>query len=296
MSKVIVVTGASNGFGALIARALAEVGHVVYAGMRETLARNAARVQETADLAAKLAIALHPIELDVSSQESVDDAISRIDDDNGRIDVVVHNAGRNARGPAEAFTPEQFAELLDVNMVSTQRVNRAVLPRMRARGTGLVLWISSSSVKGGTPPYLAPYFAAKAAMDSLAVSYAAELARWGIETSIVVPGAFTKGTSHFTHSVRPSDAAVETEYESRYGDFSEEIGQKLAAMAPDDADVSLVAEEVVRIVNLPVGQRPYRVHIDPADDGSEEVSEVADMNRRKFFARMDLVDLLSINT
>lgn len=84
-------------------------------------------------------------------------------------------------GPVEAFTPEQLADLYNINVLSTQRVNRAVLPKMRAKGEGLVLWVSSSSVKGGTPPYLAPYFAAKAAMDSLAVSYAAELARFGVK-------------------------------------------------------------------------------------------------------------------
>ena len=72
--------------------------------------------------------------------------------------------------------------------MSTQRVNRAVLPHLRAQGDGLLVWVGSTSTRGGTPPYLAPYFAAKAAEDSLAVSYAAELARFGIDTTIVVPG------------------------------------------------------------------------------------------------------------
>ena len=83
----------------------------------------------------------------------------------GRIDVVIHNAGHMSFGPAEAFTPEQFAELYDINVLSTQRVNRAVLPHMRRRGAGLVVWVSSCSTRGGTPPYLSPYFAAKGAMD-----------------------------------------------------------------------------------------------------------------------------------
>jgi NAD(P)-dependent dehydrogenase (short-subunit alcohol dehydrogenase family) len=83
-------------------------------------------------------------------------------------------------------------------VLSTQRVDRASLPQLRKQGRGLVVWVSSSSTRGGTPPYLSPYFAAKPAMDSLAVSYAGELARWGIETSIVVPGAFTKGTAAAT--------------------------------------------------------------------------------------------------
>lgn len=106
----------------------------------------------------------------------------------GHLDIVIHNAGHMVFGPAEAFTPEQLAELYDVNVLSTQRINRAVLPILRKQGRGLVVWVGSSSTRGGTPPYLGPYFAAKAGMDAMAVSYAGELARWNIETTIVVPG------------------------------------------------------------------------------------------------------------
>jgi NAD(P)-dependent dehydrogenase (short-subunit alcohol dehydrogenase family) len=103
-------------------------------------------------------------------------------------------------GPAEAFTPEQLVQVYDTNVLSTQRVNRGALPQLRKQRKGLILWVGSTSTRGGTPPYLAPYFAAKAAMDALAVSYATELNRWGIETSIIVPGAFTSGTNHFAHA------------------------------------------------------------------------------------------------
>ena len=68
-------------------------------------------------------------------------------------------------GPAEAFTPEQFAQVYDINVLNTQRVNRAALPEPRKQGRGLVVWVSSSSTRGSTPPYLSPYFAAKAAME-----------------------------------------------------------------------------------------------------------------------------------
>ncbi|MFI6346158.1 hypothetical protein [Streptomyces sp. NPDC050560] len=153
--------------------------------------------------------------------------------------------------------------------------------------------MSSSSVKGGTPPYLAPYFAAKAGMDSLAVSYAAELARWGVETSIVVPGSFTSGTNHFAHSGRPADTAVEAAYETRYAGLMDQVAEKPAALAPEGADTSLVSDEIARIVALPAGERPYRVHIDPANDGSQEFSEVADRIRREFLTRVDLADLLT---
>lgn len=291
--NVIVITGASSGFGALTARALADAGHTVYAGMRHTTGRNAPQVQAATDYAAAHGVDLRTVELDVSTQDSVDAAVAQVEAEAGRIDVLVHNAGHMATGPAEAFPPEQLAELYDVNVLSTQRVNRATLPGMRRRGRGLVLWVSSSSVKGGTPPYLAPYFAAKAAMDSLAVSYAAELARWGIETTIVVPGSFTSGTNHFAHSGRPADTSVEAEYTTRYPGLMDQVADKLAALAPEGADASMVSEEIARIVALPAGDRPFRVHVDPADDGSKEVSDTADRIRATFLRRIGLADLLS---
>lgn len=214
MKQVIVVTGASSGFGALTARALADAGHTVYASMRDTRARNAAAVKALEEYATERKADLRAIELDVASQESADSAIEKIVAQSGRLDVVVHNAGHMVFGPAEAFTPEQFAELYDINVLSTQRVNRSALPQLRKQGRGLLVWVSSSSVAGGTPPYLAPYFAAKAGMDALAVQYARELALWGIETSIMVPGAFTSGTNHFAHSGVPADKERAAEYDT----------------------------------------------------------------------------------
>src|ERR1700674_4935573 len=175
MKNIIVVTGASSGFGALAARALADAGHTVDASMRETTGRNAAQAKAVERYATAHKAGLRAIELDVASEESADSPIRKIVEENGRLDVIVHNAGHMVFGPAEAFTPKQFAELYDVNVLSTQRVNRAALPQLRKQGKGLIVWVSSSSTRGGTPPYLSPYFAAKAAMDSLAVSYASAL-------------------------------------------------------------------------------------------------------------------------
>jgi NAD(P)-dependent dehydrogenase (short-subunit alcohol dehydrogenase family) len=291
--QVIVVTGASSGFGAMTARALATAGHTVYAGMRATETRNAKAVADAAAFATEHDVDLRSVELDVASDTSVEAGIARIVADAGRLDVIMHNAGHMSFGPAEAFTPEQFAELYDINVLSTQRVNRAALPYLRKQGKGLVVWISSSSTRGGTPPYLSPYFAAKAAMDSLAVSYAAELSRWGIETSIVVPGAFTKGTNHFAHSGSPADQARAAEYnDGPYKGVPEKALQGLAALEPVDADPASVAAAVVDIVNRPFGTRPFRVHIDPSQDGAEIVNGVADRVRAEMFRNIGLADLL----
>jgi NAD(P)-dependent dehydrogenase (short-subunit alcohol dehydrogenase family) len=291
--KIILITGASSGFGRLTAEALAKAGHTVYASMRDVAGRNAKNAAEMAKMSAGEGVDLRAVELDVLSEPSTNAAVEKIVAESGQIDVVVHNAGHMMFGPAEAFAPEQFAQQYDVNVLGTQRVNRAALPHMRARKKGLLVWVSSSSTAGGTPLYLSPYFAAKAAMDALAVQYARELARWGIETSIVVPGAFTKGTNHFANSGRPADEARVAEYEAGpYKGFAEKVQKAFAEIVPDDADVSGVGKAIVEIVDMPFGKRPFRVHYDPTEDGANVGFTVTDRLRAEMLHRVGLSDLL----
>jgi NAD(P)-dependent dehydrogenase (short-subunit alcohol dehydrogenase family) len=237
--------------------------------------------------------ALSAVELDVTDANSADAAVAAVLERAGRLDVVVHNAGHMVLGAAEAFTPEQLAAVYDVNVLGTQRVNRAALPHLRAQGGGLLVWIGSSSTRGGCPPFLAPYFAAKAAMDALAVSYAGELIRFGVETTIVVPGAFPSGTNHFAHAGHPADTDRAAAYDERYGALMAEVDGRLAGLFPADASPAEVAEEVRRVVDMPAGTRPLRTHVDPSRDGSEVVSAVADRIRVEFFRRIGLEDLLT---
>lgn len=292
-AKVVLVTGASSGFGAMTVRALADAGHTVHAGMRDLAGRNQRSAAEAEAYADQHGVELRPVELDVVDQASVDEAVRRVVAASGRIDVVVHNAGHMVLGPTEAFTPEQLAAAYDVNVLSTQRVNRAVLPHLRAQRDGLVVWVGSSSTRGGTPPYLAPYFAAKAGMDALAVSYAAELARFGVDTSIVVPGSFTVGTNHFANAGHAEDGDVVAAYEVEYAGLMDQVAERLAELAPDDQDPTEVARAIARLVDLPKGARPFRVHVDPADDGAEVVNAVGDRVRTAFYRRIGLPDLLA---
>ncbi len=294
MKQVIVITGASSGFGELTAHALADAGHTVYASMRDIAGSNAGKVEAARAYSAKHGVDLRTVELDVQNQASADAAVAAIMEKAGRLDVVIHNAGHMMFGPAEAFTPEQFAELYDINVLGTQRLNRAALPHMRKAGQGLLVWVSSSSTRGGTPPYLAPYFAAKAGMDSLAVSYASELTRWGIETTIVVPGAFTTGTNHFSHGGRPDDEARAAEYaDGPYKDVPDLSLKGLASLEPAGADVAEVARAIVQVVDTPFGKRPFRVTIDPSSDGAEVVNMMADRVRAEMYRRIGLEDLLN---
>lgn len=289
--QIVLVTGAGSGIGKLTALSLAEAGHVVYASMRDIAGRNNARAAELRALAAQKKLQLHPLELDVLSQESADAAAATIVREQGHLDVVMQNAGHLVVGPTEAFTPQEIAKVFDTNVLGAQRVNRAVLPYLRAQESGLMLWISSTTTKGGFPPFMGPYGAAKAAMDSLAVTLAYEIARFGIETSIVVPGAFTKGTDHFPSAGRPADAAIAAAY-ARYDGLMDQIGARLSALTPDGADPQAVADEIVRIVGMPVGTRPMRSVVDFVGDGAAEVFEVSERMRIEFARRIGMADLL----
>jgi hypothetical protein len=126
------------------------------------------------------------------------------------------------------------------------------------------------------------------------VSYASELARLGIETSIIVPGAFTSGTNHFKNAGSPNDNERAAESNSDvYKGLADQIQKGLAAVMPPDADVSAVADAIVKVVDMPFAKRPFRVHIDPAQDGCEVVNAVADRIRAEFLRRIGLGDLLA---
>lgn len=293
MKQIALVTGASSGFGQMIARDLARAGHTVYASMRGTTEKNADKVGDNSAFAREHGVDLRSIELDVQDEGSVAAAVAQIVAEQGRIDAIVHNAGHMVYGPLEGFTPDQLAQQYDVNVLGTQRLNRAALPHMRARRSGLLVWISSSSVAGGVPPLLGPYFAAKAGMDALAVCYAKELAPLGIETSIVVPGAFTTGTNHFANAGHPQDEAIADAYAGAWPEgFADRMQDALARTVPDDADPGAVGRAVVDILAAPRGTRPLRVHVDPASDGAAVTFAVMDRVREQYLQRIGFPELL----
>ena len=291
---VINVTGAATGFGALAARALARQGHTVWAGLRS---QTEALTSDIAAFRQQHNVDLRPLEQDMLSDASVEQSAQKMLAEAGRVDVVVHNCGHGVIGPTEAFTPAQLAQQYDINVLSTQRLNRAILPHMRERRTGLLVWVSSSSVHGAVPPFLGPYFASKAGMDALATAYQLELSQFGIENTIVVPGAFTRGTNHFADLSQPSDTVVADVYRAPgapYEGAEKKTAAALAAFEPPDANVGDVADKIVEIVGMAHGSRPGRVHVDPAGDGADIVSGVRERLRRDRLQLAGLGDLFTI--
>ena len=131
-NKTVLITGTSTGFGKLSAITLAKAGHTVIAAMRGTTGKNAAVAQELAALPN-----IHVVEMDITSDTSVQNAIQQTLAQHGKIDVLVNNAAVTGYGVLEAYSLNQVREMLDVNLFSVLRTYQAVLPSMREKKNGL---------------------------------------------------------------------------------------------------------------------------------------------------------------
>lgn len=286
----VLVTGAGTGVGNQTVRALAEAGHTVYASMRNTGGRNAARAQELRSYAAAAGVDVRVVELDVGSQQSADAAVRTVLSEQDHLDVVVHNAAHLGAGINEAFTDEQIAAIFDTNAIGPHRLNRAVLPHMRAREQGLLLYVGSTTSRM-IYPFQGPYEASKAAMDSLAEVTRYEVARYGIDVTIVTPGAITTGTVHFSEATRPADQDVADAY-ARLAGVEQHIMDRLAELSPPGAGPRAVGDDIARIVALPPGRRPFRTAVDFLGDGAEQVSNTAQQLQAQLMERLGIADLL----
>lgn len=292
--QVVLITGAASGVGRLTALALARAGHVVYASMRDIVSHNKQQSEEIAQIASEENLTLHALELDVRSEASARAAVDVILSRHGRIDVVMNNAAMMMHGLTEAFRPEQIAEIIDLNAISWVRVNRAALPAMRRAGRGLLIY-TGSGISRLPDPFTGPYAASKAAGDVLAEVMSLEVSRYGIETVIVQPGAYTSGTNHFMHAVGPADIEVVSQYD-RLGGLSDELAERLnSTNLPDRRhDVDEVAEAIRDIVAMDPGTRPRRVDIDPQGRDVEQINEITAKLQRAYFKRLGIEDLLSV--
>jgi NAD(P)-dependent dehydrogenase (short-subunit alcohol dehydrogenase family) len=290
--SVVLITGAATGIGNITAKKLAADGHTVYASMRDLSGRNFQHAEEALAHAELEGVDLRVVELDVTSQESADAAVATVLSETDGLDVVVHNAGHLYVGYVEAFTAEDVAHLIDVNAIGAQRVNRAALPHLREQRRGTLLYVGST-ILVTTPPFLGPYVASKAAFDALAVVTAYEANAFGIETTIVMPGAITEGTQHFPNASRAADAEVSKAYATLDPMVARNEEATASLFVPGvDASPVGVADEISRILALPFGEKPFRSVVDFTDSGVEEVNAVAQRARENFVDRLGFGELL----
>ncbi|WP_078347680.1 SDR family oxidoreductase [Mucilaginibacter pedocola] len=187
MSKTILITGTSAGFGKLMVLELAKKGYNVAAAMRNVESKNAAAAAEL-DALPNVTV----VEMDVTSTASVDAAVKRTIAKYGTIDVLVNNAGITGFGPLEAFSVEQMKRMFEVNLWGTVRGYLAVLPHMREKRSGLIINITSG-LGLISAPYIAPYIGTKYAVEGMTESIRYEVKEFGIEAVTLQPGAFPTG-------------------------------------------------------------------------------------------------------
>ncbi|HZS71228.1 MAG TPA: SDR family oxidoreductase [Candidatus Acidoferrum sp.] len=266
--QVVMITGASSGFGRLISETLARKGYRVFATMRALEGKNAARARELRELAERESLWLRPLELDVTEDASVERAVGRAIDEAGRIDVAVNNAGYGLIGVTEAATLEQARRIMDTNFMGAVRVNRAVLPHMRRQKSGLLIHISSGAGRVVVPG-MGFYCASKWALEALAEEYRYELDGQYIDSVIIQPGAYP--TAVFDKIERTADIArTET-----YGAVNSIAGRVLGMLAGSKRNPQEVANAVLETIETPFGRRKLRQRIGSGVDGISELNELS---------------------
>jgi NAD(P)-dependent dehydrogenase (short-subunit alcohol dehydrogenase family) len=273
--STVLITGSSSGFGELTARTLASHGMHVYASMRGVADRNAAAAERLRAWAAASQVNLEVVQLDVTDDDSVRHAVSDILAQGQSIDVVVNNAGASAAGPLEAFSIGQMATLVDLNVLGPMRVNKAVLPSMRARHSGLIIWITSTL--GRVLPGLGGlYPSTKWAAEGFAESLHHQLGPFGVDVVIIEPGSFP--TPAISKSMQAAEAAITAEYSA--------VARPIPRTTPDAAyrppDPQEIADAILEVIQQPAGQRPLRRVVGPVfTEGVAEYNQAYERVRKQ---------------
>jgi NAD(P)-dependent dehydrogenase (short-subunit alcohol dehydrogenase family) len=269
-NQVILITGASSGFGRVTAETLAHHGHTVYATVRDMTGKNQPVARELQRTAQAEHTRLHVIELDVTDTDSVERAVQTVVGETGRLDVLVNNAGTFYGGITEGFTPEQATAQFDVNVIGILRMMRAALPQFRKQGRGLI--INIGSIVGRVSfPFFGLYGATKYALEALTEGYRYELSQLGIDVALLQPSAYP--TALFARMQEPTDALRVGEY----GELAklpsamlEQFGKLLSA--PNAPKPQEVADAIRQLIAQPAGSRPFRTVVGP-DFGAKTVND-----------------------
>jgi len=282
MSKTILITGTSTGFGKLMTRTLADAGHTVIAGMRNSNAKNAEAAKELAAIPN-----VEVIELDVTSDESVNQAIAQVLKRHGQIDVLVNNAGVTGFGLLEAYSIPQIRNMFEVNFYGVLRTYQAVLPSMRKNKNGLIINLTSGA-SGHTLPFMVPYLASKFGVESITEGLQEELADYGIENVSIQPGVYPTEMNNGSKSGFGADkAAIAAEYGDAATQKATAFGTALfGKMAEFKMDPQTIADGVLALVNMKKGTRPLRYPLDAVAEGTDsEFIEARAAIKKKWLAK-----------
>jgi len=266
MSKTIFITGTSTGFGKLTAITLANAGHSVIAGMRNTQSKNAEVAKELSAYAN-----IEVADIDITDDASVNKAFEKIITKYGKIDVLINNAAVSGFGLMEAYSVDQFKNMFDVNAYSVLRTYQAVLPSMRKEKNGLIINITTAA-SGHTLPFMIPYIASKMVVESITEGMQDELKEFGIENVSIQPGVYP---TEMNNGSKTGINADKPEIAEAYGDSAAEkfnaLGSALfGKMAQFDMNPQTIADGILELVNMKKGERPLRFPLDAIAQGTDK--------------------------
>jgi NAD(P)-dependent dehydrogenase (short-subunit alcohol dehydrogenase family) len=237
--SVALVTGSSSGIGFETSLLLARNGYHTYASMR-----NLGKSKTITEIANGEKLPLPVIQLDVDDDKSVKDAIYRIENEQGRIDVVVNNAGYLLIGPLEELSIREFKEQFETNFFGAIRVIKEVLPIMRRQRAGIIVNISSLAGRVGLP-LNSPYVSSKFALEGLSESMAYEIEQFGIKMVLIEPGYIkTNVANSFKTGKNVVVTAANNKNNSPYAEFTQ---NRIAALGPS-VEAGLDPIEVAKVI------------------------------------------------
>jgi NAD(P)-dependent dehydrogenase (short-subunit alcohol dehydrogenase family) len=252
--KNVLVTGAAGGFGNVIIEALLAEGYNITGAMRDAGGRN----KEAADLLEERGV--YVVEINVTSDESVEQGVRDAAAKMGGIDILINNAGMGASGLQEGFTAEDWKTVFDVNVFGVQRMTRAVLPFMKKQQHGLLILISSLSARLAVP-FQGPYSPSKWAAEALAESYRTEVSNLGIESIIIESGAFP---TKFIGTLMPPSEIERTLDYGPIKDLPKALLSSIESVFETNPDhtLDLIPAALLRLLKMPHGTRPVRTEVD----------------------------------
>lgn len=261
MKKVIVITGSSTGFGALMVRTFDKEGHTVIATMRNVTGSNAEHAKTLGALPNTTVI-----DMDVTDDTAVNRAIAAIYAQHNRIDVLINNAGIYGGGVLESYSVPQVQKLFDVNVWGVLRVNNAVLPAMRAAKDGLIITVSSQ-VGRISLPLQSAYNASKFALEGLIEGAYTELIGQGVEAVLLEPRGFLTEIISKVH-VNGDREGIQESYGPALAEVQQNIRQAFGKLFTESApNPQLIADAALHLVNTEKGKRPLRTPVDPLSKG-----------------------------
>jgi NAD(P)-dependent dehydrogenase (short-subunit alcohol dehydrogenase family) len=269
--KSVLITGSSSGFGRLGALHYARLGATVIASMRNLDGGKRPEAQELVETASAENLKLSVVEIDVTMDEQVAAGVTKAEKiAGGALDAVINNAGIGVAGPIELYTQAQMERAFDVNLFGYHRLARAVLPKMRARGQGLMVQVSSQLGRI-VLPNIGMYCATKFAVEAMFETMAYELAPFGVDVTIIQPGGYPtkiweKGERYFAEMMEDADDARKDAYA---GHVAMAEGFFSGGGSTDPLDVP---RAIAEIIAMPVGKRPLRKPVHPNTQGTDALN------------------------